>query len=297
MRVGFAAIVLVFVLAAAGCGGSSNSKKLRRQAATEYINRVNTVERQLRAPLLQIAKTYKSFSTRGAAMQGAAPRFASAEAALDTLGTRLGRIVAPVDAQPLRRSLLTFVGSERELAHELTMLVVFLPRFSAALQPLGSADKDLQAALSAIKVPTPTSVPTKKLKASRAAYQKAVAAAATGQAAALEAYIGAVAKVETRLRELRPPPAMAPAYQTQVLTLSRVVVSGKALVAALNAKKFAQVAALDRRFQLAATTSTSLTAQRAQIAAVKTYDARVRATQRLALKVDGARAQLQKTLG
>jgi hypothetical protein len=297
VRLGFAALAFAFALAVAGCGGSNNSTKLRRQAVTLYITRVNTVESQLRAPLLQIANTYKSFSTHGIAATGAGPRFAQAERTLDTLDIRLARIVAPPDAQPLRRSLLAFVGSERELAHELSLLVVFLPRFSAALQPLGAADKKLQQALIAIKVPTPASVPTSKLKAARAAYTKAVAAAAAGQAAALETYMSAIAGVEARLRMLRPPPAMAPAYRTQLLTLSRVSDSGRALIAALNEKKFAEVAALDRRFEVAATTSTSLTAQRAQIAAVKAYDARVRASDKLALAVGSARARLQKTLG
>ena len=297
MRIGFAALVLVLAFAVTGCGGSSNAKKLRRQAVAEYINRVNTVEAQLRAPLLQIAKTYESFSARGATVKGVVPRFARAEATLDTLSTRLSRIVAPPDAQRLRRALLAFVGSETELAHELSMLVVFLPRFSAALQPLAAADKHLQVALAAIAVPTPKSVPTKRLKAARAAYEKAVAAASAGQAAALETYVGAVAKVAARLRMLRPPPALTPAYRTQLLTLSHVTAGARALVAALNAKKYAEVAALDRRFQLAATASTTLTAQRAQIVAVKAYDARVRATGTLAVKVDRERARLQKTFG
>jgi hypothetical protein len=299
VRFGFAAIVLVLVLAlaASGCGGSGDSKALRRQQVTQYIDRVNVVEGQLRAPLLQIAKTYKGFSTKGAAVGHMAPSFARAETTLGTLQTRLARIVAPADARQLRHLLLTFVGGEKELAHELTTLAVFLPRFSAALQPLAPADKTLQTTLAAIKVPTPKSVPTKQLKAARAAYQKAIAAAGAGQAAALETYLNAIGKVQAQLRRLRPPPAMAPAYRTQLLTLGRVVASGNALVAALDAKKYAQVAALDRRFELAATASTSLTAQRAQIAAVKAYDGRVRATGKLALKVDGERARLQKTLG
>jgi hypothetical protein len=297
VRFGFAAVALALALAAAGCGGSSNSTKLRRQAVTLYITRVNTVETQLRAPLLQIENTYKRFSTHGIPVSSAGAKFAQAEGTLDTLDMRLARIVAPPDAQPLRRSLLAFVGSERELARELSLLVVFLPRFSAALRPLGAADKKLQQALNAIKVPTPTSVPTSKLKAARAAYTKAVAAAAAAQAAALETYMSAIARAEARLRSLHPPPAMTPAYRTQLLTLSRVGASGGALIAALNEKKFAQVAALDRRFELAATTSTSLTAQRAQIAAVKAYDARVRASDKLALAVSAERARLQKALG
>ena len=81
------------------------------------------------------------------------------------------------------------------------------------------------------------------------------------------------------------------------LTLGRVITTGRALVAALKAGKYTQVAALDRAFQQAAATSTSISAQREQIAAVKAYDARVRAVNSLAVAVDRERSRLQKTLG
>ena len=106
-----------------------------------------------------------------------------------------------------------------------------------------------------------------------------------------------IAKVQARLRGLRPPPSMAPAYRTQLTTLTRVRATGAALVAALRKKQFARVAVLDRSFQTAATTSTSLASQRAQIAAVKAYNARVQAVSKLALRVDAERGRLQKSLG
>jgi hypothetical protein len=296
VRVVIAAAALAVLVAAAGCGGSGPSKAARRQAVTQYINGVNVVERDLRAPLLQIESTYRSFSAHGA-LQSAVPRFARAETTLHTLHARLAKIDAPPDAQQLRGRLLRFVDAEAELAHELTLLAAFLPRFSTVLQPLAPADKQLQKALAAVPVPKPTSVPKAQLKAARAAYQSAVAAAAADQAAALETYVGEIEKVQDGLRRLHPPPAMAPAYRTQLLTLTRVAGTGKALVTALRAKKYAQVAMLDRQFQKAATTSTSLSAQREQIAAVKAYNARVRAVDALAVGVDNERVRLQKTLG
>lgn len=296
MRVRLAAGALVVVLVAAGCGGSGASKSARRKVVTQYIDSVNSVERQLHVPLLQIEKTYASFSKRGAPV-GAVSRFARAETTLHTLHAQLAKIAAPPDARPLRRRLLQFVDAEAELAHELTLLAVFLPRFSTVLQPLASADKQLQKALAAVAVPKPKAVPKSQLKAARAAYQSAVSAAAAGQASALETYVAEVAKVQDGLRRLRPPPAMAPAYRTQTLTLTRVIATGKELVAALRAKKYAQVATLDRQFQKAAATSASLSAQREQIAAVKAYDARVRAVDALAVGVDRERTRLQTTLG
>lgn len=296
MRLGLGVAVLALLLVAAGCGGSS-SQTVRRKAVTQYIQRVNVVEQQLRYPLLKIEQTYRSFGAHPATLRRSAPKFATAEATLHILETRLALIDAPPDARKLRRLLLGLIGAQVELAHELTTLAHFLPAFGAVLRPLAPADAQLKKALAKVKVPTPKPVKRSKLKTARAAYVRAVAAAAAGQAAALGEYLRVVASVQEGLRGLRPPPAMAPAYRTQRATLARVRATGVALVTALEKKQFKRVATLDRSFQQAATTSTSLSAQQAQIAAVKAYNGRVRAVGTLAARVDAERARLQKTLG
>ncbi len=288
--------MLALLLVAAGCGGHS-SQTAKRKAVAQYIERVDAVEQQLRFPLLKIEKTYRDFSTHPGAMKKAAPQFATAEATLHTLQTRLGLIDPPPDARRLRTLLVGLIGAQVELAHELTTLVNFLPAFSAALKPLGPADAQLKTSLAAVAVPKPKPVKPAQLKAARAAFRRAVSAAAAGQAVALDTYMLEIARVQARLRGLRPPPSMAPAYRTQLTTLARVRATGTALVGALQKKQYARVAVLDRSFQKAATTSTSLAAQRAQIAAVKAYNARVKAVSNLALRVDAERARLQKSLG
>jgi hypothetical protein len=155
----------------------------------------------------------------------------------------------------------------------------------------------LKTSLAGATVPKPKPVKRSKLKAAQAAYRRAVSAAAARQAAALTIYLQQVANVQRRLRGLRPPPAMAPSYRTQLTTLAQVHATGTELVAALEKKQYARVALLDRSFQQAAATSTSLAAQQAQIAAVKAYNARVKAVDALALRVDTERARLQKSLG
>jgi hypothetical protein len=255
------------------------------------------VEQQLRFPLLKIEKTYRSFSTHPGTMKKMAPQFATAEATLHTLQTRLGLIDPPPAAKRLRTLLVGLIGAQADLAHELTTLVNFLPAFSAALQPLAPADTQLKKSLAAVAVPKPKPVKPSQLKAARAAFKRAVSAAAAAQAVALDTYLLEVAKVQGRLHGLRPPPAMAPAYRTQLSTLARVRATGSALVAALQKKQYARVAVLDKSFQNAATTSTTLSAQLAQIAAVKAYNARVKAVGSLAQRVDAERARLQKSLG
>jgi hypothetical protein len=298
MRAVLAVAVLVLALAVSGCGGSGGaSKSARRKAVTQYIERVDTVEQQLRYPLLQIEKTYRSFSTSRSGLQRAVPKLAGAEATLHTLQSRIALIDAPPDATRLRALLIQLTASETRLAHELTLLAAFLPAYARALQPLGPADVQLKKSLAAIKVPKPKPVPKAKLKAARAAYTRAVNAAAATQAAALRAYLASIAGVQGRLRGLRPPPALVPTYRTQVDTLVRVRASGAALVAALDAKQLKKVAALDAGFRAAAASSSSLAAQEAQIAAVKAFNARVAAIGTLAGKVDAERARIQKNLG
>ena len=193
--------------------------------------------------------------------------------------------------------MVRLTGAEVELAHELSTLAVFLPAFVRALHPLGAANTTLKTSLSAITVPKPKSVPSSKLKAARAAYTREVDAAAVRQADALDAYLATIANVQASLRGLDPPPALTPSYREQAATLAKVHATGAALVAALRAKDFKHVGALNRAFQLAAGASSSVTAQKAQIAAIKAYNARVHAIGALARAVDTERANVQKRLG
>jgi hypothetical protein len=297
MRVALAVAVLALVLVAAGCGGGDASKKARRNAVAEYIVRIDTVEQQLREPVLKVQEAYRNFGKKSSSPKKTVATLAGAEATLHTLQTRVSLIKAPPDARKLRALMIKLTAAEVELAHELTTLAVFLPAFSTALRPLGPANARLKADLTAVAVPKPKSVPPSKLKAARAAYTRAVEAAAAGQADALDAYLATIVKVQARLRGLNPPPALAPSYRTQVTTLAQVRATGTTLVAALRAKDFKRVAALNRNFQAAATTSTSLTAQRAQIAAIKAYNARVLAIGAFARQVDTERTNVQKRLG
>jgi len=295
-RVGLAVAVLALVLAVAGCGGGSG-KSARRNAVANYIVRIDTVEQQLRVPLTKVEQAYRDFGKKKESPKTTAARLASAEATLHALKTRVALIPAPPDARKLRVLMVRLTGAEVELAHELSTLAVFLPAFVRALQPLGAANTTLKTSLAAIKVPTPTSVPPSKLKAARAAYTQQVDAAAAAQADALDAYLATITTVESRLRGLDPPPALTPSYRAQAATLAKVHTTGTALVAALRAKDFKHVAGLNSAFQEAAQTSSSVSSQQAQIAAIKAYNKRVVAIGALARAVDTERSSLQKRLG
>jgi len=297
VRLGLVAAGLAAV-ALAGCGGHGNDSAARREAAMLYVNRVNATERQMRVPLLEMAKTYRSFSTRPAKLTTSRPKLVRAERTLRVLRAKLAAIDTPPDAAVLETLLLHLVDAEIDLAHQVNQLSVFLPRFTSALTPFAPANAKLSTALAAAHVTAPKLVkPTpKQVKAARASYTRALARAAATQAAALEAYARSAAGVATRLRTLDPPPAMAPALETETATLTRIHDGALALAAALRHGKQADVTRLNRAFAEASRSGDSLTAQRAEIAAVKAYDDRVRAIGRIALRVDQERARLQLAL-
>ena len=86
-----------------------------------------------------------------------------------------------------------------------------------------------------------------------------------------------IATVEQRLRRLDPPAVMRPSYRTQLQTLDASRTPGSALAEALRKKDRSRVPVYGRRFSDASRVASSVSAQEAEIAAVKAYNSRVRA--------------------
>lgn len=297
MRLRAVALTGLVLLAAAGCGGASSRTKAERRQATQYLQRIDLVQERMRPQLLRASKAYRHFSTRPDALRREQAQFAHAAASFTTLRRRLARVAAPPVVRELRTRMLRLVDAETSLAGELSLFARFLPQFRDALAPLAGANSRLAKSLAAIKTPRPKSVPRSQLRAARTAYEKVVAAAAVAQAAAVTAYVAQVATIGVRVRALHPPTVLAPVFGTQVLTLERVQASGRALAAALQSRAYPKVAALDRSFRAAALGTTTLAAQRAERAAIRSYDARVKRVGVLSTALSSERARLQKVLG
>ena len=104
MRAVVGTAVLVLVLAASGCGGSNGaSKSARRKAVTQYIERVDSVEQQLRYPLLKVEKTYKAFTTKASTLKGSAANLAVGIHSLTATQT----LVAAVTSNPSAAASVT----------------------------------------------------------------------------------------------------------------------------------------------------------------------------------------------
>lgn len=290
-------LALVVLLAAAGCGGGSSRKKTERAAAITYLRQVDLVQAKLRPRIVKASKAYRHFSTKPGALEREQLQFAQAASSFDTLERRLRRVPAPPVVAPLRSGLLRLVGAETSLARELASFATFLPRFRAALAPLGPANVQLGRELAAIKAPQARSVPRSQLKAERAAYAKAVAATAVQQATTVSAYATKVNAIDRDLTAMQPPAMLAPTYRAQVSTLAHVSAAGEALAAALQDGAYTKVAALDQSFRAAALGTTTLAVQRAERAAIQAYDAQVHRVAALSSHVAVERQRLQKQLG
>ena len=265
---------IALVLGAGGLWGHKSS----RGAVDRYIENVDRVQQQMRLPLTQLLTVYRSFSTHGTTPQ-VQQRLAGAEQTLRTLELRLAALTAPAAAGRLQRLLVRLVQQERFVAREVEQLAVFQPRFHTLVGESRLAETRLGLALGSVRPPQAHSVrgsPTKIAQA-RAAYAAAAARASAAQAGAIDAYDRSLVVVVRRLRALRPPPLMTPAYAAQVRTLVATEAAGGALVRELHKKNRARVPLLSRRLSEAARIAGSVSAQQAEIAAIKAYDARVEA--------------------
>ena len=260
---------LAVVLLVSACGGGH---KARRDAVTNYINRVNATQVAMRQQLLAVERAYRDFGRKkGPTLSQIEPRLAHAETTIRAVGRRLKALHPPPDARKLHLLLIQLVTDEAGVAHELVQLAQFSPRFSAALAPLAPAGRDLRAAFKTAKK-------------------------AKEQAAALDGYAVVLADVLERLRPVVAPPAFAPALASQRASLAHVRATAIALADGLRTKRRAGLPVLIQRFTNAGLASRGLSEQRARIAAIKAYNGRVDELTNLGHQIDTERVRLEQAL-
>jgi hypothetical protein len=282
---GPAALVVIGLLIP-GCGHATT----QRTVVAGYIKQVDAIEAALNRPLQAVTQAGSQFvSERRAGSSTPANLLTLAhERALEQalreikgLQRRLAAIVPPPPARHLRVLLLRLIAAEAGMTREVAKLVAFLPSFQDALRPLGPATNQLQAALA---------------KTQALGYGTAgVAASLSVKAAALTHYKALLGAVVAQLQHLHPPAVSTPQYTTQVATLQHMSTSAGTLANALGQGQ-SNVTSLLLDFNHAVAGNQTLAAQRAQIAAVRAYDARARSLDTLAQAIQVERARLANTL-
>jgi hypothetical protein len=275
--------------------GPSESASHRRVSA--YIKEVDGVQQSLGFRLTRLLAAYRGFTT------GNGPRvtsqLAEAERTLRTLERRLRALEPPPEAKQLHRLIVRLAVLDGDVAHEVSQIAVFSPQFGEVVAGAATASRRLSTELAAVKFPTPHQVhgtPAELAKA-RAEYRARAAAAAVAQAAAVERYCAALSRVLARLRALRPPPVLAPELHAQERAFVATRRAGLTLGAGLRSNDLSHVPMLSRRFSVAARSAGSVASQRAQIAAIKAYNARVRQVGALGARIRTEVTRLQEAVG
>jgi hypothetical protein len=275
----------------------SHGSRERRDVAA-YITRVNAVQNRMHAPLTRVMLAYRQFAAKGGAKKTAASKLGDAARTLERLDRKLIAIPAPPEAAKLRKLLIGLVGGQAVLTREVQKMATFSPRFTTLLAAVRAANTQLSTALSAVKGPTPHKLrgTRKAVLAAQQKYQAESAAAAAAQADAVDAYVVQIRDVVRRLRLLRPPGVLTPGYRAQVQALRDVVSAGGKLSAELRKTDRRRVPILGRKFTLASREAQSVAAQKTQISAIRTYNARARAISAAAGRVQDELLRLQRTL-
>jgi hypothetical protein len=264
-RVG--AAVLAAALLAAGCGGDE------REDVESYIREVNTLQQELLVPLTEASAAYRSFSTSEKELTKLRPKLIEAEASVRRLDRRVAQLRPPDDARRLHERLRELTGAQVALADELERTSAYMPAYLATLRPLDAAEKALRT----------------ELRAARNA---------RAQAQAIRRFEAAVDEVLRQLRGLDVPRLANAEQGTQTRTLEKLAASAGDLARALErGDRQAEVLRLVQRFANAPLSGRSASAQRARIAAVRAYNARVDRVSEAARAVEQERLRLEQSLG
>ena len=268
--------------ALAGCGAHSSSQ--RTQVAS-YVSEANRIETALSRPLATVTRVSVKVSSRRSGLAGAGLAASEQQLtqALDQIEAQQGRLAAlpaPAPAARLRTLLLDVGTEEAHLTTQLKLLIAFPPRFARVVTPLGPALKQLERTLSVRQAPGAA----------------AVSAVYAAKARALRRFQAVTAGVITRLRRLTPPDVSEPAYRAQLTSLRGMGASAGRLADALASGAPGNVRSLLVDFDRAALATRTLPVQRAQIAAIRAYDAQTRRLSTLSEDVARERLRLVRSL-
>jgi len=257
------ALVAVLALLAAGCGGHSSSQQ---KAVTTYLDEVNRIDRSMVAEVASVNAAYRSLQA-GRTLPRAA-RLHAAEIAILSLRDRVAAIDAPPAAAKIRGDLLRLFGDDALVAHQLTQMAAFLPRFERTSAPFVAAHKELSNGLRTAKKPA-------------------------GEAAILERYAARSRAELAALAGLDPPAVLAPLYQSRVSHLKKSVALSTRLAQALRRGDRAAAQGLSLRLEALEGGVEELNGANAEAAAVAAYSRRLDEISRLEARIDTELLKLQ----
>lgn len=261
------ALGTVIAVVMVGCGGH---KAAQRDSVNGYFNDVNNVQRAMVVEISRVNIAYRGF--RIGKGTPAVRELQNAERTIRLLRTRLGRLDPPALAVPIHRDLLRLFAQEALVAHELTAMVQFLPRFQRTTASAAAADKELRAGLGQATKPV-------------------------AEAAVLERYAAHCRAALASLHGLAPPDVLRPLYDSRIAHLKAGNSLATRLAAALRHGDRLRVPGLSMRLQALEAGAEEVNGANAEAVAVRGYSSRLESISRLQARIERKRATLQTRLG
>ena len=214
-------------------------------------------------------RTYAAYAGGELGDREAVRRARAAQRAIADARDALTVLDPPKEAQRLHDGLVRYLDVNVEVARETTLLATYVPAAARRLEPLGAANRRLQAGL-------------------------ADAEEAGQQAAALRRFGGAVETTLRELRRLEPPAVLVTAHAEQVRRLAVTAGLAERLRRALLAQDAGRVAELLARFR--ATSDTGGPRRRLERGARAAYTRRLEAINEAYAQVQRAQVALDRSL-
>jgi len=258
------ALVAAVAAGAAGCGGSHVSPQ--QQALTAYLRQVNAVDRSMVTAVQRVNTAYLRF--RGGKKMPSVEELRSAEATILTIRDRVAGIDAPPAAATVHQDLLRLFTDDALVAHELTQMVTFLPRFQKTGGPFVAAHRELSAGLRTAKKPA-------------------------AEASVLDRYAARCRAQLAALQGLTPPTVLAPLYASRVTHLRQSAALATELASALRRHDRARVPVLSMRLEALEGGVEELNGANAEAIAVAAYTRRLDEIQALENRISRELTKLQ----
>lgn len=236
--------------------------------ANDYIHDVNEAQRELSIEISRVNQANRAFS-RSEPADELIPDLRESERTIAALRERIASLRPPREARELHEALLVLLAEQRAIAEEVTAMVVYLDTL-AGLGP------ELDAAAASL---------TRELRAAETAEEQGVI---------FDAYARKVRGLRARVDAVTPAPAFEPTHRAFVRQLGQTSALTRRLAAAARAGDAS--AAADAADRLRTLSDPKPAVRRAEQAAIRAYNRRVRISFGLIRAVERERDELARDL-
>jgi hypothetical protein len=241
----------------------------RQERVNDYIAEVNDVERQLSIEISRVNQAYRQFGGK-TPLGTLVPKLREAERTISALRDRVAALDPPADAAALHRAFLRLLDEDERVAHEVTGMAVYLELLQRETRPIEPAALALRKRLTNAKT-------------------------SEDQVAAFATYADAVDVVRVRLEQLEPPSALSPSHRAFLQRLKTTASLTRQLEAAARRRDNATAAYLVQRLRLLARPTPA--SRRAEIAAIKAYNERIKVVEDRARDVAREQQRISTSIG